>query len=148
MKTRKKGILFFAVVAGIMLTSAVTLAVNPAQWIDNPDLEDDIKIPTAKELDEFDLDALGLDLGYNPVEKSQFCSTNDQPLSNQYVKEYKIPTECTQPLAITVDHKGTVWFGQTNTGKIAKFDPQTEKFTEYDNPVSYTHLTLPTTPYV
>ena len=35
MKTRKKGILFFAVVAGIMLTSAVTLAVNPAQWFDN-----------------------------------------------------------------------------------------------------------------
>jgi len=33
--TRKKGILFFAVVAGIMLTSAVTLAVNPAQWIDD-----------------------------------------------------------------------------------------------------------------
>ena len=42
MKTRKKGILFFAGVAGIMLTSAVTLAGNPAQWIDNPDLEDDI----------------------------------------------------------------------------------------------------------
>ena len=35
MNTRKKGILFFAVVAGIMLTSAVTLAVNPAQWIDD-----------------------------------------------------------------------------------------------------------------
>ena len=133
MKTRKKGILFFAVVAGIMLTSAVTLAVNPAQWIDNPDLEDDIKIPTAKELDEFDLDALGLDLGYNPVEKSQFCSTNDQPLSNQYVKEYKIPTECTQPLAITVDHNGQVWFAETNTGDLAKFDPLTETFTEYNN---------------
>ena len=133
MKTRKKGILFFAVVAGIMLTSAVTLAVNPAQWIDNPDLEDDIKIPTAKELDEFDLDALGLDLGYNPVEKSQFCSTNDQPLSNQYVKEYKIPTECTQQLAITVDHNGQVWFAETNTGDLAKFDPLTETFTEYNN---------------
>jgi virginiamycin B lyase len=116
-----------------MLTSAVTLAVNPAQWIDNPDLEDDIKIPTAKELDEFDLDALGLDLGYNPVEKSQFCSTNDQPLSNQYVKEYKIPTECTQPLAITVDHNGQVWFAETNTGDLAKFDPLTETFTEYNN---------------
>jgi len=34
-KTRKKGILFFAVVAGIMLSSAITLAVNPAQWIDD-----------------------------------------------------------------------------------------------------------------
>ena len=52
-----------------------------------------------------------------------------------WIKEYKIPTECTQPLAITVDHNGMVWFAQTNTGNIAKFDPLTETFTEYDNPV-------------
>ena len=51
------------------------------------------------------------------------------------MKEYKIPTPCTQPLAITVDHNGIVWFAQTNTGKVAKFDPLTETFTEYDNPV-------------
>jgi len=37
-------------------------------------------------------------------------------MSNDYVKEYKIPTACTQPLAITVDHNGIVWFAQTNTG--------------------------------
>ena len=42
MKTRKKGILFFAVVAGIMLTSAVTLAVNPAQWLDDSSDFDEI----------------------------------------------------------------------------------------------------------
>ena len=131
MKTRKKGILFFAVVAGIMLTSAVTLAVNPAQWIDDSGLEDGI--PTAEELDAFDPDALGLDLGYNAGEKLQFCSTNDEPLSNEYVKEYQIPTACTQPLAITVDHNGNVWFAETNTGNIAKFDPLTETFTEYNN---------------
>jgi virginiamycin B lyase len=134
MKTRKKGILFFAVVAGIMLSSGITIAINPAQWfdVDDSSIIDDI---TTEELDAFDLDALGLDLGYNSGETLQFCSTNAKPMSNEYVKEYKIPTACTQPLAITVDHKGTVWFGQTNTGKIAKFDPQTEKFTEYDNPV-------------
>ena len=133
MKTRKKGILFFAVVAGIMLTSAVTLAVNPAQWIDDPNLESDVQIPTAEELEAFDPNALGLDLGYNPGEKLQFCSTNDQPLSNAYVKEFKIPTECTQPLAITVDHDGNVWFAETNTGNVAKFDPLIETFTEYTN---------------
>ena len=132
MKTRKKGILFFAVVAGIMLSSGVTIAVNPGQWFDSS-LEGDVKIPTAEELDSFDLDALGLDLGYNPDEKLQFCSTNDQPLSNEYVKEYKIPTACTQPLAITVDHNGKVWFAETNTGMVAKFDPLTETFTEYNN---------------
>ena len=135
MKTRKKGIIFFAVVAGIMLSSGVTIAVNPGQWFGDPNSEDDLFLPTPEELDAFDPVALGLDLEYTDDEVLQFCSTNDQPMSNEYVKEYRIPTACTQPLAITVDHNGLVWFVQTNTGKIAKFDPQTEKFTEYDNPV-------------
>ena len=127
MKTRKKGILFFAVVAGIMLTSAVTLAVNPAQWIDD---SSDFDTYTPEEFD-----ALGLELGYTGDEVLQFCSANEQAMSNNYVIEYKIPTPCTQPLAITVDHNGLVWFAQTSTGNIAKFDPLTEMFTEYDNPI-------------
>ena len=132
MKTRKKGIIFFAIVAGIMLSSGVTIAINPGQWFgDSSDLDE----ITAEELDTFDLDALGLELGYSDDELLQFCSTNEQAMSNEYVKEYKIPTTCTQPLAITVDHSGIVWFAQTNTGKVAKFDPLTETFTEYDNPV-------------
>jgi len=130
--TRKKGILFFAVVAGIMLSSAITLAVNPAQWLDDSSDFDEI---TAEELDAFDLDALGLELGYSSDELPQFCSTNELAGSNEHVKEYKIPTACTQPLAITVDHNGIVWFAQTNTGMVAKFDPLTETFTEYDNSV-------------
>ena len=132
MKTRKKGILFFAVVAGIMLSSGVTIAINPAQWFGDSSLEDDLQIPTAEELDALDIDAL--DLGYSGDQYFQFCSTG-QPMSNEYVKEYKIPTSCTQPLAITVDHGGIVWFAQTNTGKVAKFDPLTDTFTEYDNSV-------------
>ena len=136
MKTRKKGILFFAVVAGIMLSSGVTIAINPAQWFGDSSLEDDIQIPTAEELDAFDLDALGLELGYSDDDESlQFCSANEQARSNEYVKEYKIPTACTQPLAITVDPYGMVWFAQTSTGKVAKFDPLTETFTEYSNAV-------------
>jgi len=131
-KTRKKGILFFALVAGIMLSSAITLAVNPAQWLDDSSDFDEI---TAEELDAFDLDALGLELGYSGDELSQFCSANELAGSNEHVKEYKIPTACTQPLAITVDHNGIVWFAQTNTGKVAKFEPLTETFTEYDNSV-------------
>jgi len=131
-KTRKKGIIFFAVVAGIMLSSAITLAVNPAQWIDDSSDFDEM---TQEELDAFDLDALGLELGYSGDELSQFCSANELAGSNEHVKEYKIPTACTQPLAITVDHNGIVWFAQTNTGMVAKFDPLTETFTEYDNSV-------------
>ena len=127
MKTRKKGIIFFAVVAGIMLSSGVTIAINPAQWFGSPSSEFD-GIST-EELDAFDPDALGLELGYSDDESLQFCSANEQAMSNEYVKEYKIPTACTQPLAITVDHNGIVWFAQTNTGKVAKFDPLTDTFT-------------------
>jgi len=131
-KTRKKGILFFAVVAFIMLSSAVMIAINPAQWFGDSSDFDEI---TAEELDAFDLDTLGLELGYSDDESLQFCSANEQARSNEYVKEYKIPTACTQPLAITVDPYGMVWFAQTSTGKVAKFDPLTETFTEYDNSV-------------
>jgi len=115
-----------------MLSSGVTIAINPAQWFGNSSDFDQI---TPEELDAFDLDALGLELGYSDNESLQFCSTNEEALSNEYVKEYKIPTTCTQPLAITVDHNGMVWFAQTGTGKVAKFDPLTETFTEYTNPV-------------
>jgi len=113
-----------------MLSSGVTIAINPAQWFGNSSDFDPI---TPEELDAFDFDALGLELGYSDKESLQFCSTNEEALSTEYVKEYKIPTACTQPLAITVDHNGIVWFAQTNTGKVAKFDPLTETFTEYDN---------------
>ncbi|MCH2405883.1 MAG: lyase [Nitrosopumilus sp.] len=135
MKTRKKGILFFAIVAGIMLSSGVTIAINPAQWFGDSFIVGDLQIPTVEKLDAFDLDALGLELDYSGDEERQFCSANESNASNEYVKEYKIPTACTQPLAITVDHSGMVWFAQTSTGKIAKFDPLTETFTEYTNPV-------------
>ena len=135
MKTRKKGILFFAIVAGIMLSSGVTIAINPAQWFGDSFIVGDLQIPTVEKLDAFDLDALGLELDYSGDEERQFCSANESNASNEYVKEYKIPTACTQPLAITVDHSGMVWFAQTNTGKVAKFDPLTETFTEYTNPV-------------
>ena len=128
MKTRKKGIIFFAIVAGIMLSSGVTIAINPAQWFGDSTVNID-------EITDEEFDALGLELGYSDDQALQFCSTNEYAMSNEYVKEYKIPTACTQPLAITVDHNGMVWFAQTGTGKVAKFDPLTETFTEYANPV-------------
>jgi len=71
---------------------------------------------------------------YPDVQRAQFCSSSDFAKSNSYVTEYKIPTPCTQPLAIVTDPAGNVWFAQTNTGKLGKFDPITETFVEYDNP--------------
>jgi len=116
-----------------MLSSGVTIAINPGQWFGDSSMEDGIKIPTAEDLDALDVDALNL--GYSGDDFLQYCSTNEQAMSSEYVKEYKIPTICTQPLAITVDPYGMVWFAQTGTGKVAKFDPVTEVFTEYHNSV-------------
>ena len=114
MKTRKKGIIFFAVVAGIMLASGITIAI-PGATVDN------------------DLEVFVAGDGYTDNERPQYCGTNDNAKSTDFVREYKIPTACTQPLAITTDHNGIVWFAETNTGNVAKFDPVTEKFTEYAN---------------
>ncbi|ABK77149.1 streptogramin lyase [Cenarchaeum symbiosum A] len=67
------------------------------------------------------------------VQRAQYCGTGEAS-SSRFITEYKIPTDCTQPLAITTDPDGNVWFAQVNTGRIAKFDPATEEFAEYDNP--------------
>lgn len=115
MKTRTKGIIFFAVVAGIMLASGITIAIP------------------GKEAEDNDLEVFVGGDGYTDDERPQFCGTNDKAKSTYFVTEFKIPTACTQPLAIITDPNGTVWFAQTNTGNIAKFDPVTEKFTEYTN---------------
>ena len=115
MKTRNKGIIFFAVVAGIMLASGITIAIP------------------GKEAEDNDLELFVAGDGYTDDERPQFCGTNDKAKSTDFVTEFKIPTACTQPLAITTEPNGTVWFAQTNTGNIAKFDPLTEKFTEYTN---------------
>ncbi|MDH5462835.1 MAG: lyase [Nitrosopumilus sp.] len=68
------------------------------------------------------------------AQRAQFCGSNTAK-SSDYIQEFSIPTLCTNPLAIVTDYDGNVWFTQTNTGKVAKFDPLTEIFTEYDNPL-------------
>ncbi|WP_268541848.1 lyase [Candidatus Nitrosotenuis cloacae] len=118
MKKKIKGIVLAGFFATILLTSTLAIALNsgPQQ---SP--EEKITITGTPEDNIPDL------------QRPRFCSTGE-PESNQYVTEFKIPTKCTMPLAITTDPSGMVWFAQTNTGKIAKFDPQTEYFTEYENP--------------
>ena len=67
-------------------------------------------------------------------QRAQFCGSSNAKSTN-YVKEFSIPTLCTNPLSIVTDYDGNVWFTQTNTGKLAKFDPVTETFIEYENPL-------------
>ena len=70
---------------------------------------------------------------FSEKQRSKFCGTGNAK-SNDYVKEYKIPTDCTLPQAITTDEFGNIWFTESNIGGVAKFDPVTESFTEYKNP--------------
>ncbi len=76
----------------------------------------------------------GTPADYFPEEqRSKFCGTGNAT-SNNYVKEYKIPTDCTLPQGIVTDEFGNIWFIESNTGSIAKFDPVLEEFNEYVNP--------------
>lgn len=116
---KKKGIIVAVFFAVILITSTLALALNSSPNQQNPLTKSTI---TGTPADNFpDLD------------RPKFCGTSNAK-STQYVTEYRIPTDCTQPLAITTDDSGIVYFVQTNTGKIAKFDPETEYFVEYPNP--------------
>ena len=75
---------------------------------------------------------------YPVAQRTAYCESGDAK-SNGYIIEYRIPTACTQPIGITTDPSGNVWFIETNTGNIAKFDPSTKDFTEYANPLWQAH---------
>ena len=114
----KKGLIVVLFFGGIMVSSGFGLQ----------------SMMTPPEQDTPDLTLTGTPADNFPDEqRAQFCGSSDAKSTN-YVKEFSIPTLCTNPLAIVTDYDGDVWFTQTNTGKLAKFDPTTEIFTEYDNP--------------
>ena len=115
---KKKGLIVVIFFGGIMVTSGFGLqSMMSPPPSDNP---------------EFTITGTPAD-NYPDVQRAQFCGSGNAK-STDYVREFSIPTPCTNPLAIVTDYDGNVWFAQTNTGKLAKFDPSTEIFTEYDNP--------------
>ena len=119
MKKQTKGIIFTVLFGGGLLFWA-TAATLPGITPEDPSEKVTI---TGTPMDN-----------YPDVQRAQFCGSNEEAKSTRYVTEYKIPTPCTQPLAIVTDTAGNVWFAQTNTGNITKFDPRTETFHEFDNP--------------
>ena len=124
MKKQTKGYLAFAFLGGIMLTSGVLIAIPGFdEDVDYAAMNDPEVTITGTPADNFPDD-----------QRTTFCSSGGDAKSTNYVNEYVIPTECTNPLAIVSDYDGNVWFTETNTGNLAKFDPTTETFTEYDNP--------------
>jgi virginiamycin B lyase len=123
-KKQVKGYLAFAFLGGIMLTSGVLVAMTGYDpEVDYAAVDDPEVTITGTPSDNFP-----------DEQRTTFCSSGGDAKSTDYVNEYVIPTECTNPLAIVSDYDGNVWFTETNTGNLAKFDPTTETFTEYDNP--------------
>ena len=126
MKQKTKGYLAFAFLGGILLTSTVLFALPPP--------------PATMTEEEIAMEEQGFTITNTPMDnfpddqRATFCGVGD-PKSTSYVKEYQIPTLCTQPLAIKVAPDGNVWFIESNVGQIAKFDPVSEKFTEFENEV-------------
>ncbi len=116
MKKQTKGIMAFIFLGGIMVTSGVVIAFPGVDPGNNPKMT-----TTGTPADNFPFE-----------QQAQFCGSSDAK-STDYIQEFSIPTPCTNPLAIVTDYDGNVWFAETNTGKIAKFDPISETFTEYEN---------------
>ena len=124
MKQKTKGFLAFAFLGGILLTSTVLFALPPP--------------PATMTEEEVAMEEQGITITNTPMDnfpddqRNTFCGIGD-PKSTSYVKEYQIPTVCTQPLAIKITPDGNVWFIESNVGQIAKFDPVSETFTEFEN---------------
>ena len=129
MKQKTKGFLAFAFLGGILLTSTVLFALPPPTPTMTPE---EVSMEMQSE-GELQITKTGTPMDNFPDDqRDTFCGIND-PKSTSYVKEYQIPTVCTQPLAIKVTPDGNVWFVESNVGQIAKFDPVSEKFTEFEN---------------
>jgi len=123
-KQKTKGYLAFAFLGGILLTSTVLFALPPP--------------PAIMTEEEAAMEEQGITITNTPMDnfpddqRATFCGIGE-PKSTSYVKEYQIPTVCTQPLAIKVAPDGNVWFVESNVGQIAKFNPILETFTEFEN---------------
>ena len=126
MKQKTKGILAFAFLGGILLTSTVMFALPPPPATMTPE-------ELAMEEQGFTITKTPMD-NFPDDQRDTFCGIGD-PKSTSYVKEFEIPTVCTQPLAIKVAPDGNVWFVESNVGQIAKFDPISEQFTEFENAI-------------
>jgi virginiamycin B lyase len=108
----------------IIIGIAAALAASTLAIVAPPSIPKDIEPSTAQDEAE---------LAKQEERKAFFCGSGIAN-SNAYIREFVIPSECAEPVAITVDKNGVVWFAESAVRKIGSFDPATEKFAEYELP--------------
>ncbi|MDO7722536.1 MAG: lyase, partial [Nitrosopumilus sp.] len=89
MKKQTKGILAFAFLGGLMLTSGVLIAI--------PGFDEDVDYAAMND-PEVTITGTPAD-NFPDNQRTTFCSSGGDAKSTKYVTEYLIPTECTNPLA-------------------------------------------------
>ena len=62
--------------------------------------------------------------------KIYLCSTTFEK-STEFIKEYSIPIDCTQPVGIAIDHKDKIWIAATWIGYLVVFDPILKGFVDF-----------------
>lgn len=60
-------------------------------------------------------------------DKMRFCGT-DKINSNQYVNEFAIPVQCSQPVGLAVDKENNVWIASGKLGSLLVFNTKTLEF--------------------
>lgn len=115
---KKLGIIVAAFFGFILLTSTVMIALPGLQMGGNQAQQVTITGTPAD--------------NYPDIQRPQFCGIGE-PKSTAYITEYRVPTVCSQPVAIHIMPDGTVWFAQSNTGNIAMLDPDTGLIQEFEN---------------
>jgi len=61
-------------------------------------------------------------------------------INTKKVTEYSVPHPLSHPYAVAVDKNHMVWVSMTNSDTIVKFNPYTERFTEYHLPTLGTEI--------
>jgi len=80
---------------------------------------------------------IGADLNADVVWVALFCQDKIARIdakTREITAEYPMPHKYSRPYGVVVDNEHNVWINMLNTDMIAKFNPATKKFTEFQMP--------------
>lgn len=128
----KKSLFFLIGIAVLTIPAFLLVLSNENQENTDTKISESPQVPhSTPDPEPIELTGTPAD-NYSPDQRELHCGSPDAK-SNEYIKEFEVPTKCTQPSSIITDSDDNVWFVQSNTGNVAKFDPLTKEFTEYEN---------------